>query len=122
MTTNPLAADGWIGQSPGMNEEDLWQWCADKNRFAERIGADWWYCVEQVDLPDGTKRAEVVKREGFRAIAARAAAKGTPVRTWHPNEGEANAIHAHVARCIAEGMKQAEFNAMVDRSAKALAR
>lgn len=108
-------ADGWIGEAPRMQEEDLRQWCADRNRWAERIGLDWWYRVVirkqgLLDIP------EVEKVDGCRALEARARAKGRHVEHFRTEGPEAAEIHAKVARIIREnpGMTQDQFNRLVD--------
>lgn len=109
--------NGWIGEGPTnrVSEEDLRQWAADKNRFAERIGADWWYSVQRIDQADGGKLWQVVKQEGFAAIISRLKARGERHERWKPTPEEAHAIHKKIASYIADGMTQGEFNERIRR-------
>lgn len=94
---------------------NLQHWCDDRNVWAARMGMDWWYRITHRALEDGSKRAEVEKLEGTRAIEARAWAEGRPHQQWRPEPGEIEAINAKVSECVQRGMTQAEFSRLVDQ-------
>jgi hypothetical protein len=111
--SNPLDDnDGWLGKPPGMNEEDLRQFCADANamRFVKAYG--WWYFVRKDDLG----RLFVDKAEGPRAAEMRARASGERIEWYRPTPEDSAAIHAFARRMMDQDMTQAEFNEFVRRT------
>lgn len=94
---------------------NLQEWCDERNAWARRMGLDWWYRVTQREVTAGHLRNEVEKLEGHRAIEARAYAERRPIREWKPRPGEIEAINTKIAKLVARGMSQHEFNMLVDQ-------
>ncbi len=91
-------------------------WCDERNAWAKSIGADWWYRVVTVDR-DGTKIRQAEKLEGWRALEERAKAESRAApEHYKGTDADIAAIHAYAARCVADGMTQAEFNTHVRRT------
>ena len=99
-----------------LDAEALADWCDERNAWARRIGADWWYRVVRVPMEDGTLRREVQKLDGWKATEARAKAEGRPFVPFAPSEGEAARVNANIAKFIAGNphVTQAEFNSAID--------
>lgn len=104
--------DGWLGKPPGMNLEDLLQWCADRNasRLSQRM--QWWYFVRKGEAG----QHYVDKLEGWRAEEARARAAGKPIEWYKPTPEDSAAIKAFVERCASQNMTMAEFRQFVRRT------
>lgn len=113
---NPLDDEvnggGWIGQAPRMDEEALRQWAAEQNAKPLSLRASWWYYVRRNE--DG--RWFVDKLEGIAAEDARARAQRRPLKEFKPTDADLANIREFVANCVSQGMTQAEFNRMVDRT------
>jgi hypothetical protein len=95
--------------------EALQMFCDEKNDWAQRIGADWWYRVVTIDR-GGEPLRSVEKLEGWRAIEQRNRAARKRTEWYKPTPADLANTNAYVAKAIDNGLSQEEFNAMVRRT------
>ncbi|MDR2880500.1 MAG: hypothetical protein LBV29_01170 [Azoarcus sp.] len=99
----------------GNTAENLQIVCDERNDWARRIGADWWYRVITIERGEG-KVCTVEKLEGRKARDEQARAGGTRIEWYRPTLADLASIHAFARRCMEQDMTQQEFNALVQRT------
>lgn len=96
-------------------DEALQMFCDEKNDWARRLGADWWWRVVTIDR-GGEKIRSTEKLEGWRAIEERDRSERRRTEWYKPTPADLASIHAFVDDCMAKDLSQREFAALVQRT------
>lgn len=107
-----MESDEWREQH---HAEALQMFCDEKNEWAKRLGADWWYRVVTIDR-GGEPIRSTEKLEGWRAIEERNRAEGKRTEWYKPTPADLASIKAFVRQQMDNGLSQKEFNALVRRT------
>lgn len=95
--------------------EALQMFCDEKNDWARRLGADWWWRVAVIDR-GGEKVRTTEKLEGWRAIEERDRAEGRRTNWYKPTDADLASINTFVADCAEKDLSQQEFASLVRRT------
>lgn len=109
---NDMESEEWRAQN---SAESLQLFCDEKNAWAKRIGAEWWYRVVTIDRGEGTVRT-VERLEGWRAQEERDKTERRRTEWYKPTPADLASIQQFIAQCAERDLSQQEFNALVRRT------